>query len=307
MKITKNLIVLIVLVSLIASFQSCKKDDTLVKPEEVVDTNGNSSEEPGTDENNTETSESDGGITMYRVDGDNLIKEKDYAVTGKELEFQKDTEKHQEIWALTKKIIPLKYRNKMSHFLIFVEYEAGVAGYLKPKNDQLSKWEMGINIDVAYDGTVFNKDGDLAYTIIHEFGHLIAENDDQVDASVPQSSCKNYYTEGCLRDDSYFNQFFTKFWTNIHDEFLKLDPDYQDETVAFYEKYQNQFVTWYSANNPGEDIAEVFATFVTSKGGVNGNTIAHQKIQFMYDQPELVKLRNDIQSHSDILPKLSDW
>ena len=322
MKNLKNWNFLIILFLTIAIVQSCEKDDVIVSPDTVketkTDTVDNTPANPDSDESETppddaNTEDGEGAITLYRVDGDNLIKEKDFKVTGKELEFQKDTKKHQEIWELTKKIVPPSYRSKMSRFMIFIEEKEGIAGYVIPTKEDLSTWEMGINIDLAYYQGRFNDGGDLAYTIIHEFGHILTLNDTQLDTTVPQSSCKQYYPEGCSKKESHINKLYNLAWADIWDEFLIAEAsEYQDPLVEFYEKYKDRFVTWYASTNPGEDIAEVFATFVTRNEGVRGKSIAEQKIQLMYDSKELVDIRtyikgNSKSSKSSYLPVAGAW
>ncbi|MFS4493710.1 hypothetical protein [Maribacter sp. 2308TA10-17] len=312
MKNLQKLRLLLVLFLAIAMIQSCVKDDVLT--DTVVPTANNPETEstdtqpetPNTDTTNSDddsnnSPDSDGGegeITLYRVDGENLIKEKDFNVTGKELDFQKDTAKHQEVWALTKKIIPASYLAKMSRFMIFAGENNGTAGYVYDTAQDLSEWEMGIAIDFAYPSGVFNGDGELAYTIIHEFGHILTLDNTQVDASISENDCSNYFTgEGCAKKEAYINKLQTRFWADIADEHSKLGEDY-DKQDAFYTKYQDRFVTGYASTNPGEDIAEVFATFVTRNGGVNGSSIAEQKIQLMYDHSELIGLRDFIRGNS---------
>jgi len=237
-----------------------------------------------------------GSITRYLVQGDNLIKEIDFPVTGERLEFQKDTDKHQEIWELTKGIIPPNFRSKMSHFMIFVGATDGVAGYVFQSEDDLSQWEMGIAIDLAYEGG-FNAGGELAYTIIHEFGHILTLNNTQIDASVSESDCQEYFPgEGCAKKEAYINKTYKKGWADIWSEFATAQES-ENDFVNFYVKYEDRFVTSYAAVNPAEDIAEVFTTFVTRNGGVNGNSIAEQKIQIMYDHAELLELRDHIRGN----------
>lgn len=313
MKNVKNFRILILLFLGLLTIQSCEKDFVSDGPETFVDSGSESGDDDfddedddlGSDSTNGDNSEDDfdseseggdGEITVYTVNGSDIVKEKDFQVSGKALDFQKDVAKHQEIWELTKKIIPANYLTKMSRFMIFAGEDNGTAGYVYNTKADLSKWEMGIAIDFAYEGG-FNADGELAYTIIHEFGHILTLEIAQVDASVSANNCTNYFTgEGCARKDAYINKLQTRFWADIADEHEKIDEN-QDEQEAFYNKYQDRFVTNYASTNPGEDIAEVFATFVTRNGGVNGVAIAEQKIQLMYDHPELVGLRDFIRGN----------
>ena len=196
--------------------------------------------------------------------------------------------------------------------MIFSGEHNGTAGYVFPTSDDLSKWQMGIAIDFAYEGG-FNANGELAYTIIHEFGHILTLDNTQVDASIAQGNCTNFFTgEGCAKSASYINKLQTQFWADIWSAF-EAAQESEEKGRQFYDKYQDRFVTAYASTNPGEDIAEVFATFVTRNGGPNGNSIAEQKIKLMYDHPELVSFRDFIRGNMasaksrSYLPVAGSW
>jgi hypothetical protein len=57
------------------------------------------------------------------------------------------------------------------------------------------------------------------------------------------------------------------------------------------------FVTEYAATNPGEDIAEVFAVFVTRADKPTGLSIKDKKVQMLYEYPDLVHLRTQIRTN----------
>ena len=97
--------------------------------------------------------------------------------------------------------------------------------------------------------------------------------------------------EGCSKTNSYINKLQKNYWADIWEKFKTAGED-QEKLQKFYTEHKNRFVTNYAATNPGEDFAEVFATFVTRKGGVNGNSIAEKKIQMMYDSAELLAFRD---------------
>jgi hypothetical protein len=159
-----------------------------------------------------------------------------------------------------------------------------------------------------------SKDYDnLTFTLLHEFGHLLTLNADQVRPSrdvfnnphdkeiynQEAARCSNYFTgEGCSKRDSYINQFYQRFWKDIYTEWqsvdeIESDKLYIEKLSEFYLKYQDQFVTNYAATNPGEDIAETWAYFILTPKP-QGNTIAEQKVLFFYQYPELVELRQEI-------------
>ncbi len=310
MKNLKILFLLAILASFV-TFSSCNTEEidegltTSVNP----DTNTNVGDTPDNTDNPTG---SDGEITLYTINGDHIVKKQDYKVSGQDLAYQQDTKKHQELWSLTKKIIPANYRTKMSEFLIYNGDVSGSAGFVIETKPDLSKWQMGIAINYA------NDQKELVYTIIHEFGHILTLNNDQVNANINETSCGNFYTgEGCSKTASYINKLHKNHWADIWSEFIKA-KDTETAMEGFYNKYSSRYVTQYASTNPGEDIAEVFATFVTRNSGVNGNSIAEQKIQLMYNHNELIELRNYIRnnlgasstsrsSKTSILPAPGSW
>jgi hypothetical protein len=236
-------------------------------------------------------------ITLYAVDGEDIIKIEDYEVEGELLEFQEDVAKHQEIWELTKKIIPLSYRLKMSEFLIYHGDQSNTSGFVDPTLNNLSKWQFAIAIDYAYQGG-FNKNGETTFTIIHEFGHLLTLNNEQITPGVISNNCQNFYfSKGCAKTESHINSFHEAYWSDIWDEYSSL-KDTEAAKSSFYEKYRTRYVSKYAAADPREDIAEVFATFVLSNEVPTGNAIANQKIQMMYKNADLSDLRVHIRQHA---------
>jgi hypothetical protein len=153
----------------------------------------------------------------------------------------------------------------------------------------------------------------LTFTLIHEFGHLLTLNPDQVDVSLrvyrnpndediyqqEVKACKQYFTgEGCSKPDSYINTFFDRFWPDIYAEWQTIDQEENQQTHDnmldnFYKTYQDQFVSDYAPTSPSEDIAETFAFFVLSPKP-EATSIANEKILFFYEYPELVELRMQI-------------
>lgn len=104
--------------------------------------------------------------------------------------------------------------------------------------------------------------------------------------------------EGCAKEGSYINALYQNYWKDIHDEFLDTGDD-ESKKQAFYEKYQDRFVTQYASTNPGEDIAECFTHFVIFDKPT-GDTYANKKVQLFYNYPELVELRNYIRKSLSI-------
>ena len=302
MKNLRNWSLLLVSFFAITAIQSCQKDDIPLEQDKIVESDNPL--DKIVDITSNPKKDGNGVITLYYLEEGKIAKKENFKVTGSDLEFQKDIKKHEELWGLVKKIIPLKYRKKLDQFAILIK-DAPVTGAMSPVDEKLDFHILSINIDVAYFGGVFNKDGTMAYTIIHELGHLVAENNEQLDTSIPESSCKNYVADACSYDKSYINQLYTRFWSDIYEEFKNLE-DTQDASLAFHAKYKDRFLTWYAASNISEDIAEVFAGFVTIAEKPKGNSIAEQKIKLMYEYPELAELRKYIRENLPSIPKQSD-
>jgi hypothetical protein len=154
---------------------------------------------------------------------------------------------------------------------------------------------------------------DFTFTLIHEYGHLLTLNAEQVKVAEhvfynPEDddayfealdNCSTYFTgEGCAKPDSYFYLFYDEFWADTYDEWLAIemiedDDAYYDALDVFFAGREDEFVTEYAMTNPGEDIAESWAVFVTHPKPA-GDMIAEEKVLFFYQFPELVELRSEI-------------
>ncbi len=233
----------------------------------------------------------EGSLTLYRVTEDDISKIKDFPVGNDLKPYQQDYAKHFQMWEFFTRMLPLEERDKITEFEVF--HGGGqLLGYVFPiDGGDLSKWRFALAIDAAekLDEVDFN---DLfTFVTLHEYGHVLTLNDEQVQVT-DGSSCGAYFTgEGCSNTNSYINRLVELGWSDILDEINEDDP-YQ-----LYDRYPDRFVTDYAATNPGEDVAEVFSFFV-AKDVPAGNSIADQKIKMMYDFPELVALRDAIRQRS---------
>ncbi len=236
-------------------------------------------------------------ITLYKVSGEEIMKIKDFDVAEEFLSFQKDTIKHHEIWGLIKQIIPLEFRSKIDELLIYHGASTNTSGFVDPTINNLSSWQLGIAIDYAY-RKPFNSDGEVAFTIIHEFGHILTLNNEQITAGIIENNCDGYYViNGCANVNSHIHSFYHEHWQDISEEFTTLEETAEAHSL-FYSKYKDRFVSSYAATSPIEDIAEVFATFVTEPEMRDGASVVDQKIQMMYDASELLYVRDYIQEHA---------
>ena len=138
------------------------------------------------------------------------------------------------------------------------------------------------------------------------------------------------YNAGCMKDNSYLNLFFQKFWADIYPEYhywfeFEDGRDADRSNYNFHQKYSDQFISYYAGSHPAEDFAESFTVFVLwneetityhkkacKDEGWNlidqirwewcnkiyrDNSIWEEKIRFFYDFPELVEMRDFIRSN----------
>jgi len=225
-----------------------------------------------------------------------------------ELEDERDDRAtHEAIWDYFASIIPPQERGFVSEFSIFTDGRGNHLAAVSPLFSDPEQWSLQVDI---LDAESYYE---LTYTLIHEQGHLLTLNSGQVPPSkaifkFPENetvyrqeddACSQYFTgEGCSEPDSYINQFFTRFWPYIYEEWAQIDAEEDEDTRAimledFYEIYKDQFVSEYASTSPIEDIAESWAFFVLSPKP-ELNSIANEKILFFYEYPELVSLRQEI-------------
>lgn len=252
-------------------------------------------DEDGEDEypnDQTDQTRNSGLVARYSVSGNEIaLIQSGPAADG----FYNQTRQN-EFWNFFTNLIPSDARSVMKEVEFFADPEDGTAAYVAPLNDNdLSLWEMGHNLDFAWDQDNSFVPGESAYTSIHEIAHLLTLDNGQI--NVNDSGCNSFHTgEGCSATSSYINQFYNQFWGDIYSENQRIGQDDFDGLFAFYQKYQGRFVSEYAATNPGEDIAESFATYVINDSP-SGNSIAAQKIRFFDGFPELVNLKQRIKAN----------
>lgn len=246
-------------------------------------------------------------LITYEVMGDKISVPRAQPVPAELESKQKDRDAHEAIWHYFTSIIPPEERAQVSEFALFTDgrgkRRAGVGQtFSDPK-----QWLLEVDIldsESSYE---------LTYTLLHEQGHLLTLNAEQVPPSdaifkFPEnktiykqevSACPQYFPgEGCSTPDSYINEFYIRFWPDLYAEWEQIDLEEDEDTrytmiEDFYKTYEDQFVSNYAATSPLEDIAESWSFFVLSPKP-ELNSIADEKILFFYEYPELVELRTKI-------------
>lgn len=264
--------------------------------EAITRTHGSFLELPDLLEEKSEAVEEE--VAAYEVNNDTLAKRTIVTENDKFLSFANDKEKHEQLWNLFADLIPYEDRDMIKEFVIFTDGRDDLLGYVEPLSGENDEWRLGID----YEDTVNEKD--FYYTLVHEYGHLLTLNNNQVipaDLSNEEKAeeaflaCDDYFAfNGCTKRDSYMNAFFETFWLEYYDEWLDSDVENDEEAqVAFFEENPDDFSTDYAATHPEEDIAEAWTHFIFSPKP-DEVTIADKKVAFFYQYPELIQLRKEI-------------
>jgi len=256
---------------------------------------------------NAERSEEEDYYVMYTIENDKLANRENIVVTNR-IDTEHDSRAtHEFIWNYFASIVPPEERKFLTEFAVVSDGTGEILGAVSPTYDNPSLWTLEVDILDADDN--YN----LTFTLMHEYGHLVTLNSAQVppnrrvffspdDIDIYNqavAACPQYFTgEGCSNPDSYINDFFNRFWQDFYTEWQEIDlindeDEYYDRLDDFYETYQDQFLTDYSATSPAEDIAEAWSFFIFSPKP-DPDSIANEKVLFFYEYPDLVQMRERI-------------
>lgn len=198
-----------------------------------------------------------------------------------------ENEKYASVWNYICNIISQELRLKIAEFNIFTDGHSNILAYAATMNDasgEVDNTRFSINIDY-YD--VFDENGNkldwskLTYTILHEYGHIVLEDETQINLS----SGEDIHDVNTFVGGSFRERFYNQFWKDIG-------------TVGFddYVQNPNNYVTEYSSNYFHEDIADTFALFVLGDKPL-GTTVAENKILFFWNDSDMVELRNELRKN----------
>ncbi len=272
----------------------------------IIDANNNPTYQ-GSFPNVDTGDQSDIPMVIYTVNGNEISNPIIEKVPRNLIKYQNDYELQKQTWDLFAKIIPPDQRAVVHQYEVITDGPGGVLGAVEQTPFDPNSWMLEVDIADAPDTK------NLVFTMLHEFGHLLTLNASQVPPDLKVfdnptdediynqevNACSTYFPgEGCSLKNSYINDFFNRFWTDIYAEWQKIDDIQNDQRrenrlEVFYNKYQDQFVDNYAVTDPSEDIAETWAFYILSPRP-EGNSIADQKIKFFYQYPELVQLRQQI-------------
>lgn len=292
-------------------FYECSTDEECAQIEAKIQARLDAIEESYLDE---------AGETFQEIEPEENPPIASYDISGDTIQLQsgEDQQQYHEIWNYFTMIIPQEVRSNLLRFEIFSDGIEGTLAAVNQHEQEPTKWVIAIDPEDAY-GNGSIKKNELTYSLIHEVGHLITLNAQQVPPDTKLYSARTqeaydqllkkgktlceprYYPgEGCSNENSYINLFVQTFWNENMAEFEQIDSIEDEEArVAaidqFYVQHFDQFMTPYSSSGPNEDIAESFTSFVLSEKP-KGNTLAEQKVLFFYQFNEFLTLRESIRS-----------
>jgi len=214
-----------------------------------------------------------------------------YTVKGSQLTHRKGTDclAARRIWQRFAQLIPEARRPMVTRFELLAQRERGAEVF---QNRNLMSWTLGVSLGLQ---------PDLDYILIHEFAHLLTLRAEQVPPVTPRNyftverSCPTYFTgEGCSRGGSLINRFVQRYWPEQHQRISTRDS-LSGRFPTLYSRFPGRFVNSYAATNPGEDIAEAFATFVTRERPAPNN-VGQRKVNFFWNRPAMVQIRREIRA-----------
>lgn len=218
-------------------------------------------------------------VSNYSVGITNVLSS--YQVKGGQVQIADP--KDRAVWEYLCTILPLEARQKITQFNLFSDGYSNILAYTSPveENSVTDNSRFCISIDYydVYDENGARRDwSKLTYTILHEYGHVLLEDETQVDLTKGDST----HDPASFVEGSFRYAFYQTFW-----------KDLGDSAVSDYEVNPTHYVSRYGANYFHEDIADTFAVFVLG-GEPEGDTVAEQKLKFFWNDTEMTALRDTI-------------
>lgn len=244
----------------------------------------------------------DGELALYSViNGQLAISKQAQATSAQHRELVNDEEAHNAIWDLYTTVFgDHSLVEHLNYLLIFSDGPGGIMASVGPVDEDSGKMELGIDMVDSYEDGEYVEKELLIETLIHEYAHILASTIEQADYSVDEESCSTLFdNEGCLKADSYLYAFSENFWVGqlLADWDAIPIEEYDEQILDFASKYESHFVTEYAASNRQEDFAETWAWFILQDKPTDNDTVAKQKVLFLYEYNELVQIRQHIRSN----------
>ena len=202
------------------------------------------------------------------------------------------TDLDKDMWGLIEEMSPSQESfDSIREYTVYYDEDDTTDASVSAIDDNDEEWSFELNYSSTNDFEL------LLPVIVHEFSHVLSLQNDEVTSETEEreirNTCVNYLVaEGCLKDGTMLNNFFEKFWKENPDFVPDVDRA-ENETEAFYETRQDQYVTDYATTNPIEDFAESIMFYVMNSP-VKANTEKRQKTDFFKGYNKLVRYRNEV-------------
>ncbi|MGN6636224.1 MAG: hypothetical protein ACTHJ6_12325 [Oryzihumus sp.] len=166
------------------------------------------------------------------------------------------------VWRVVQAGTPTWLHGRVAELLLFDGEDGGDQGQLlgevEPGGHDPSRWRLALRLDAT-------GPDELLVTSAHEGGHLISLDRSEI-AGPESDQCPTYDTlTGCLRPGALLTRFTDQTWSDAtYNAWWRADGvqdegQRQRQLDRFYATHRAQFVTWYAATSPEEDLAETFA------------------------------------------------
>lgn len=244
---------------------------SLIEPETT-------SEVVGTEEGPSTVEDDElGELTVYEVDeaGD-LVP----AASGIDLE----------VWEMFREVITPEFAaERILWYQVGDNADSDFLAWVIESDEDPELWNLAVNLAGTEDRDL------LLLTLIHEYAHLLSMGPGQTDES---GDCEaEMASAACTDDGAYLADYHARFWAGYGDEATAYNGSDEEDVAAFYEAYEDDFVSEYAATNLGEDFAEVFTAFVGEPQPTDpGASVVAEKISYMWEQPELVEIRDRLRA-----------
>jgi len=215
---------------------------------------------------------------------------------GKHPAVARRTECLNRLWSVVTKVYPPYALQIIKGVVVYVPtidkaHPVEYVGYVSPEDAGYLDWTLGVAAATL-------DDPDLAFTLVHELGHLLSLAVSQRDIQKETYGCPVLPApDGCLNDGALLTSYLATAWDQQtyrswlglwgkESDTAKVPTDAQRHT--WYLAHRGEFVDEYASTNPREDFAESFAAWcldVPVRSGARG------KLRFFDGRPELVPMK----------------
>ncbi len=151
-------------------------------------------------------------LVRYTIDGNEIHSPVNESVSSDLQDEQDNTELHESIWNFYAAMIPQDARDFVTYYNVATDGLGGTLASVEQDPGDPYSWVLNVDISDTEDLR------ELTFTLIHEYGHLLTLNEDQIDIDeeifynpddddayyAAEENCSTYFPgEGCAKSNSY--------------------------------------------------------------------------------------------------------